>query len=209
MPDAPVLPPRDHPLMGRKLAVSDGRLTVRPAPPASRHVLRCKPGDAAYVGKALGITLPVQACRSTVSGQSAALWLGPDEWLLIAGYGDARPRVEGVAMSLVDVSHRSIALEVKGEGAEDVLTSACPLDLHSAAFPPGSCVRTLFGNCEIALWRKAVDAFWLDVARSHADYVWRLLEVACTDATDIWETLSRPTWEPQDRAGNHNGGTMP
>jgi sarcosine oxidase subunit gamma len=178
MPEAPAHPPRDLPLAGRKLAVSDGRLTIGPSPPASRCVLRCKPADAACVSNALGIALPVHACRSETSGSRAALWLGPDEWLLIGGEANAW-RVEGVAVSLVDVSHRSIALELEGEGAEDVLTSACPLDLDSATFPAGTCVRTLFGKCEIVLWRTAIDAFWLDV--------WRLLKVACADAADMWE----------------------
>lgn len=191
MPDAPGRPSRDLPLAGCKLVVPDGCLTIRPAPPASRLVLRCRPADAERVGEALGVVLPRQACRSAVSGSRAALWLGPDEWLLIADHADGWPRVEGAAISFVDVSHRSVALELKGEGAEDVLASACPLDLDSATFPAGTCVRTLFGKCEIVLWRTANGAFWLDVTRSHADYVWRVLEVAWADSADIWKARSR------------------
>jgi sarcosine oxidase, subunit gamma len=191
MPEAAVGPPRDLPLAGRRLITPDNRLTIVPAPAASRYVLRCRPADALLVGNALGIGLPIQACRSHMSGSKAALWLGPDEWLLIADPAHAWARVEGVVISLVDVSHKSVAIELKGMGPEDVLTSDCPLDLHEAKFPPGACTRTVFGKCEVVLWRRAPDAFWLDVPRSHADYAWRLLEAACSDAADLWKTPNR------------------
>ena len=128
-----------------------------------------------------------------MSGSKAALWLGPDEWLLVADPAHAWPRVEGVVISLVDVSNKSVAIEQKGMGAEDVLMSDCPLDLHEAKFSPGACTRTVFGKCEVILWRRAPDAFWLDVPRSNADYAWRLLEAAYSDAADLWKMRSRAT----------------
>lgn len=191
MPEPAARPPRDLPLAGRKLAAPDGRLTIVPAPQASRFVLRCRPADAVQVGNALDIALPLQACRSHVSGSKAALWLGPDEWLLVADHAHAWPRVEGVAISLVDVSCKSVAIELKGTDTENVLTCDCPLDLHEAKFAPGTCARTVFGKCEVVLWRRAPDAFWLDVPRSYADYAWRLLEAAYSDAADLWKTRSR------------------
>ena len=193
MPEAAASPPRDFPLAGRKLITPDSRLTIAPAPAASRYVLRCRPADALLVGNALGIALPMQACRSCAGGSKAALWLGPDEWLLVADPAHAWPRVEGVAISLVDVSHKSVAIELKGMDTEDVLTSDCSLDLDEAKFGPGTCARTVFGKCEVVVWRRAPDAFWLDVPRSHADYAWRLLEAACSDAADLWKTRSRAT----------------
>jgi sarcosine oxidase subunit gamma len=185
MPEAPIIPLREIPLAGRTLAMPGGRLAIAPAPATSRHVLRCLPGDAARVGDALGITLPLEACRSQVSGATAVLWLGPDEWLLVGHDRAERIPVAGIAISLVDVSHRSVALEIDGSGAEDVLASDCPLDLSRAAFVPGTCTRTVFCKCEIVLWRKAADTFWLDVTRSRADYVWGLLEMACADVADL------------------------
>lgn len=160
---------------------------VRPDEPG-RFVFR---GDAPAVGacaRGLGVSLPRVACRAETSGGRAALWLGPDEWLLMTPTGEADAVMQAIAAalsgnahSLVDVSHRQVAFLVSGAGAGDVLTVGCPLDLHIATFPVGMCTRTLFGKAEIVLWRRAPDEFWIDVARSFAAYVRGLLDLALTD----------------------------
>ncbi|HLY54609.1 MAG TPA: sarcosine oxidase subunit gamma family protein, partial [Stellaceae bacterium] len=64
------------------LALPD--LSLSPAPPAVRLNLRARGEAVAAAGTAYGVTLPVQACRVASVRGRAALWLGPDEWLLIA-----------------------------------------------------------------------------------------------------------------------------
>jgi sarcosine oxidase subunit gamma len=80
--------------------------------------------------------------------------------------------------SLVEVSHRQIALEVQGPQAADLLNVGCPLDLHIRSFPVGMCTRTLLGKCDIVLWRRSADTFHLEVWRSFADYAARFLAEA-------------------------------
>src|SRR5256885_15175681 len=48
------------------------------------YVLRGGSEVRAAAESALGCGIPARACRATVEGDRAALWLGPDEWLLIA-----------------------------------------------------------------------------------------------------------------------------
>ena len=62
-----------------------------------------------------------------------------------------------------------------------LLNEGCPLDLDAAAFPPGRCTRTLFGKAEIVLWRRDVDAWRVEVARSFAPYLLALLREAAAD----------------------------
>ena len=76
--------------------------------------------------------------------------------------------------AVVDVSHRQVGLLLDGPGAADVLAAGCPLDLHTAAFPPGMCTRTVFGKAEIVLWRLE-DGFHVEVWRSFAAYVGALI----------------------------------
>jgi sarcosine oxidase subunit gamma len=128
-----------------------------------------------------GISLPSKPCRSESKGGRAALWLGPDETLLLA------PESEGAALysalkeatgsrgSLVDVSHRQAGLIVEGAKAAYALNAACPLDLDEAGFPVGMCTRTVFAKAEIVLWRSASNVFRMEVARSFALYVAALL----------------------------------
>src|SRR5215211_4024284 len=84
------------------------------APPSAKLVLRCRPDGAAAAGRIFGIALPHEGCRASVGGDRAALWLGPDEWLLFAAEGDAaaiagkiETALTGMTHSCLDVSHRS------------------------------------------------------------------------------------------------------
>lgn len=136
-------------------------------------------GDTAIgaMGAAVGLAFPRDACRAAERSGLAALWLGPDEWLLIAEGGDhddlyARlTTVSTEPASVVDISERQVAIGVSGPKAVDVLAAFNALDLDEAAFPVGMCTRTLFGKAEVVLWRKADDAFRIEVWRSFAPYV--------------------------------------
>jgi sarcosine oxidase subunit gamma len=153
-------------------------LGVRPLPPAARHILRGGSKVRAAAENALGLPVPVTACRAGSQGERAALWLGPDEWLLISPEprGDEtaaalRAALAELPHSLVDVSHRQVALEVSGPQAPTLLAAGCPLDLDASAFPVGMCTRTMLAKAEIVLWRTAGEAFRIEVWRSFAPYV--------------------------------------
>jgi sarcosine oxidase subunit gamma len=160
----------------------------RAAASASRFIFRGGDAAAAMAGAAFGTPLPLQPCSSSQSVNRIALWLGPDEWLLIA------PRSEGELVSsvlakalggsphaLVDVSDRNGALIVAGEAVEEVLSAGCPLDLDQTAFPVGMCTRTLFAKAEIVLWRTSATEFRAEVARSFLPYVEGVLALAVRD----------------------------
>lgn len=123
-------------------------------PPASRFVLRGRPAAIEAAGGAFGAAMPRQACRAAAAGQGrAALWLGPDEWLLLAPQADGAAlaaglerAMEGHPHSLVDVSHRQAGIEVSGSAAAAALNAGCPLDLDAEAFPTGMCTRTLLAR---------------------------------------------------------------
>jgi len=157
------------------LATSPG---VRPLPPATRWILRGGPQVRLAAEGALRVPVPATACRAATAGDVAALWLGPDEWLLISGEHAAdetalelRAALAGLPHSLVDVSHRQVALEVSGPDAPLLLAAGCPLDLGAAAFPVGMCTRTMLAKVEIVLWRTGADVFRIEVWRSFAAYV--------------------------------------
>ncbi len=152
-----------------------GRLLLRPAPDLARLTLR---GNASALGAAFGLRLPTQPCRATEADGRAALWLGPDEWLLLAPPGTLDAGVPMADAAVVDVRHRQVGLVLEGPGAADALAAGCPLDLHPTAFPVGMCTRTVFGKAEIVLWRQDTARFHVEVWRSFAAYVHGLLERA-------------------------------
>jgi sarcosine oxidase subunit gamma len=159
-------------------------MDVHALPPARRFVLRGDGAARAAAERALGVPVPTQACRAGSDGARAALWLGPDEWLLLAPAGDAAAEaalsqsLQGLAHSLVDVSHRQVSLRVSGARATLLLNAGCPLDLHESAFPVGMCTRTMLGKAEIVLWRTAAGEFHIEVWRSFAAYLTQYLAEA-------------------------------
>ena len=165
----------------RCLPLVSASTALRALPPATRYVLRGGSDVAAAAERALGFGIPATACRATVAGDRAALWLGPDEWLLIAppppyGFGAAlTAALETLPHSLVDVSHRQSALTVSGPQATTLLAAGCPLDLDASAFPVGMCTRTMLAKAEVVLWRTDPQVFRLEVWRSFVAYVSQFL----------------------------------
>ncbi len=162
-------------LHGLALPKREGRVSVSDASETTRFVYQGAPD---IIGTAFGVALPAEPCRATKHGVRAALWLGPDEWLLLLPITQQQEATEvlheaiaGKAASLVDVSHRNAGLIVDGPAAAFLLNTGCPLDLDIAAFPIDMCARTLFSKTEIVLWRTAAETFRIEVWRSFAPYV--------------------------------------
>ena len=147
-------------------------------PVAARFVLRGGNEVRLAAQAAAGVGIPAQACRAAVQGERAALWLGPDEWLLVAPAAEAAELVNSLQTalaplphSLVDVGHRQVACALHGPQAATLLSAGCPLDLDESAFPIGMCTRTVLAKAEVVLWRTAAQTFRLEVARSFVAYV--------------------------------------
>lgn len=165
-----------HPLVSVEVLPPTARLSVRGAAEAARRI-----------GAAFGLDLPATMLRAVEAERRAALRLGPDEWMLLAP--DPDPALAGrleAALGrepgcVVDVSHRDVGLDVSGAAAGDVLNAGCPLDLGLAAFPPGTCTRTLLGKSDVVLWRRRATVFRLHCWRSFAPYVLQFLKEAAAD----------------------------
>ncbi|WP_181706285.1 sarcosine oxidase subunit gamma [Chthonobacter rhizosphaerae] len=158
---------------------------LEPLPPATRLSVRGRPGVAEAAAGALGFPLPTDVCRAAEAGGRAALWLGPDEWLVIAPEAEAatlpaalETALAGVPHAVVDISHRNVALAVSGPAAAYVLNHGCPLDLSLSAFPVGMATRTILGKVEVVLWRTGPDSFRLECWRTFAEWVVAFLNEA-------------------------------
>jgi len=173
-------------LGGRALPEND-RVKGIVAPFASRWILRGGAEASQAVGAAFGATPPLAPLRAAAQGARAALWLGPDEWLLIAeddepSLGAAvEAALAGLPHSLVDVSHRQCAIELAGPGVARLLNAGVALDLDPEAFPVGMVTRTLLLKAEITLWRREAERFRLEVARSFTPYVAAILNASARD----------------------------
>jgi sarcosine oxidase, subunit gamma len=159
---------------------------VTALPPATRYILRGGPQVLEAAGAALALEISHAACQATTNGERAALWLGPDEQLLLGPEGvdiaaALAPTLQGLPHSLVEVSHRQTALEISGPQAATLLNVGCPLDLDPSVFPVGMCTRTVLAKAEIVLWRTAEEVFHVEVWRSFAAYVSAFLAEAARE----------------------------
>ncbi|PAP92620.1 sarcosine oxidase subunit gamma [Mesorhizobium wenxiniae] len=170
-------------LAGQELSATGVTLAV--LPPAERISLRAPDASVAALSKALGVTLPQKPKTSAAKAGRTALWLGPDEWLVIDEVGKV-PLADcaevTVLHSAVVISHRNVAISVTGPAAAATINSGCPQDLSLDAFPVGAASRTILGKVEIVLLRTASDAFRVECWRSFSDYVFTFLSEAARDA---------------------------
>jgi sarcosine oxidase, subunit gamma len=112
------------------------------------------------------------------------LWLGPDDWLVVGHTGTAEALVAelettlgGVHHSVVDVSANRTGIELAGPSRHELLSSACPIDLHPRSWRDGRCAQTVFGAAQILLQERE-DTTRLFVRPSFAAYVVDLLLAA-------------------------------
>ena len=137
-----------------------------------------------------GFELPFAANTWSGTPGRSALWLGPDEWLIVAPEGMNESIVStlrtGMHVAVTDLSASRTVIEIAGTYARVVLAKGCPLDLHARAFGPPQCAQTLLAKAQIIL--QCTDArpvFHLYVRNSFAAYVaeWLMDAAAECDAS--------------------------
>jgi sarcosine oxidase subunit gamma len=113
--------------------------------------------DPALAGR-VPFGLPLTANRWSRAGGREALWLGPDEWLVVGAPGSAPAMVaelegaiQGVHRSVVDVSAHRAVVELAGDTRFDLLTQGCGLDLHPRSWRDGMCAQTLLARVPVLI----------------------------------------------------------
>lgn len=160
------------------------QLTVRAADPEVLVAL----------GLALGVAFPSDPCTFTSGygsfGAVEVLWLGPDEFLVLASPDLQVPIEEALrgalgsaSGSVVDTSAQRTTVVLSGPHVRDVLAHGCAIDLYPAAAPTGTCVQTLLARTGIVLQVADAEAgrFVILVRSSFAEYLAAWLSDACVE----------------------------
>ncbi len=157
---------------------SGGALRIAEIPFVPQVNVRATADARPAAGAALGVVLPTEPNTVTRAGDTAALWLGPDEWLVLHGQRLYPPDGEG--WSLVDVSAQRTTVAVGGPDALNLLAHGCALDLVAAK--PEWCAQTWLARARVMLFGEAPDEVRILVQASFAPYLaaWLL------DAASEW-----------------------
>ncbi|HEY4871368.1 MAG TPA: sarcosine oxidase subunit gamma family protein [Candidatus Dormibacteraeota bacterium] len=162
-------------------AASGRELSIRELPFVSQVNLRADPNNADLMHRlaaALGFPLPVVPNDVASREERRALWLGPDEWLVVGPDGQQetleqalRTGLDGAFGSIVDVSANRTVLEISGVWAREFLARGVPIDLDARSFGPNRCAQTLLGKAQAIIERRVESAFHLYPRTSFAGYV--------------------------------------
>ena len=151
---------------------SAGRVTLRELPLPTMLDLRldvAQAGARVAAATALGFDLPLVPNTSGGAEGRSALWLGPDQWLVVAPGQDTPPlaaALAGYAASIVDVSDLRAVFRLAGPMSRDVLRKGCSVDLHPRAFSTGAVALTALARVRVILHQ-------LDQAPTYDVYVER------------------------------------
>ena len=167
---------------------------LRELPFLTQLSLRVDPSGpgAAVAAAVLGTPLPTQPCTAAATaGDIEVLWLGPDEWLVIAPQrSEALRGALSSALSghgaVIDVSAQRTTLHLAGPRARDLLAHGCSIDLHPAVARQGLCVTTLLALAGVTLLVRSdtADDYWILVRSSYAAYLAGWLVDACAEYRD-------------------------
>ena len=118
-------------------------------------------------------------------GEAAALWMSPDELMILTPYGQADAACAEIAKAMAGAHHLALNVSdaramfaIEGAGARAVLAKGAPADLSAAAFGPGDLRRTRVGLLAAAFWMTGPERFELICFRSYAAHMWGWLQAA-------------------------------
>lgn len=147
---------------------------------ASQINLRGNPEDPEFltaVENILGFALPLRPNTVAKKGPLKALWLGPDEWLLVSTeQGDGvlsklTILAETQHISVVDVDANRVVVELSGPHRMEILMKTCEVDFHSSVFGPGQVVQTLLVKSQAIIEQVEKDRFHIYIRNSFSHYL--------------------------------------
>ena len=157
--------------------------------------LRGDPNDRAFmsaVGRVLDLLLPTEPCRSAAQDGIAALWVGPDQWLITCPKAEvARRSLQGADRGARGDSHASVTDVSAGRalfrlaGPERRATcsprAAPSIFIPRTVVTPGYVAGSVLAKITALIHLRDADVIDIHVGRSFADYLWAWLEEAGMD----------------------------
>ncbi|MCR9107420.1 sarcosine oxidase subunit gamma family protein [Marivita sp. XM-24bin2] len=138
-----------------------------------------------------GVSLP--GTRETAfEGDTGALWMSPDEALLLCAYDAAQAKADDLAAKLagshalvVNVSDARAVFQLKGSMLREVIAKLAPVDMSPDVFKPGAVRRTRMAQVAAAFWMDDASTARVVCFRSVAEYMFNLLSTAADDSSAV------------------------
>lgn len=176
-------------------ATYSGFVTIQDAGLVGMILLRADLCDAGVASALNGAGIKVPDAGELVGGLgNGALWMSPDELMILCAHDEAEATVEtlgealgGLHVLVANVSDSRAVFRLAGEGSavREVLAKLSPADLRQTALPPGRVRRTRLAQVAAAFWFADDDEAVLICFRSVAGYVLDLLSKEATPGSEV------------------------
>ena len=140
-------------------------------------------------GKQLDMILPTEANTSSSSDKLTAIWLSPDEWMIVSNETTSKEtntyelndilfsNISKTSLGAVtDVTDQFVQLEIKGDKIYELFSSGCPFNFNLFREKKGSTAQTLLNHVDVIIHNKDKDFVNLFVRRSFAKHLWEWME---------------------------------
>ena len=173
-----------------KNEINQGSISVKEIAPVMKINLRGKKREfLTNVGKNLNMILPTEANSSTTSDKLTAIWLSPDEWMIVSNdlvnkdinnYELKEMLFNSISKTtlgaVVDVTDQFVQLELKGENVYEIFSAGSPFNFNEFKEKKGSTTQTVLNHVDVILQHKDENIVNLFVRRSFAEHLCSWIE---------------------------------
>ena len=160
-------------------------LTVREIYPLMKLNIRGKSRDfLATIGKNINMILPIEANTSSSSNNYTAIWLSPDEWMIVSNNTVNKENndyeIEELLFnkisttnlgSVTDVTDQLVTINLSGEKVFDLLSTGCSFDFNDFKTRKGASTQTLLAQIDVIIHHKEINSVNLFVRRSFSEHL--------------------------------------
>ena len=161
-------------------------LEMKEIKPLMKLIIRGKTKNfITAIGKNLNIILPTEANTSTSGEALTALWLSPDEWMLVSNKTVSEDtntyEVEDKLISniskvnlgaVTDVSDQFVMINIKGSKVFELFATGSPFNFNEFKDKKGSVVQTILSHVDVIIHLKEKNEVNLLVRRSFSEHLY-------------------------------------
>ncbi len=173
-----------------KNEINQRSISIKEISPVMKINLRGKKREfLTNVGKNLNMILPTEANTSTTSDKLTAIWLSPDEWMIVSNelvnkdtnnYELKEMLFNSISKTtlgaVVDVTDQFVQLEFKGENVYEIFSAGSPFNFNEFKEKKGSTTQTVLNHVDVILHHKDENILNLFVRRSFAEHLFSWIE---------------------------------
>ena len=164
-------------------------LEMKEIKPIMKLIIRGKTKNfITAIGKNLNIILPTEVNTSTSGETLTALWLSPDEWMLISNkavsentntYEVEDNLINNISKvnlgAVTDVSDQFVMINIKGNKVLDLFATGSPFNFNQFKNKRGSVVQTILAHIDVIIHFTEINEVNLLVRRSFSEHLFSWL----------------------------------